>query len=79
MWYEDIVKRLPENLIFTRKELYIKLQEHNREFNYNSYKWILPELISKGLIYRRGYDAYSRNLSKVGAVYTPRYSEKAKK
>ena len=48
-------------------------------FNYNSYKWILPELISKGLIYRRGYDTYSRNLSKVGAVYTPLYSENAKK
>lgn len=79
MWYEEVIKRLPENLIFTRKELYIKLQEHNREFNYNSYKWILPELISKGLIYRRGYDAYSRNLSKVSAIYTPRYSEKAKK
>lgn len=75
MWYEEALKKDTDKKVLSRKELFLYLQAYNESLNYNSYKWILADLISKELIYKIGYDAYSR--SKEDFIYRPLYSDKA--
>lgn len=79
MWYEEIMLAQPDSATYTRKELFLVLQEGNPELNYNSFKWIVPELMSKKLIYRSGYDTYSRCIMHGNQLYSPLYSEEAMK
>ncbi|MDO5392930.1 MAG: hypothetical protein Q4F24_17845 [Eubacteriales bacterium] len=79
MWYEEKLLAQPDDTIYTRKELFLILQEINPELSYNSFKWLLSELLSKKLIYRRGYDTYSRSKMKATQLYTPLYSQETQK
>ncbi len=76
MLYEKAIKQFG-NDIFTRKDLFLALKKENPELNYNSFKWIFPELMSKQLIYRIDYDSYTQSKDVTNAIYMPLYSEKA--
>lgn len=75
MWYEEALKENTDKKVFSRKELFFLLQTYHESLTYNSYKWILSDLISKKLIYKIGYDSYCRNED--GLIYKPLYSDKA--
>lgn len=77
MIYEKTVKEF-ENEIFSRNDLFRALQRENPQLNYNSFKWIVSQLLEKELIYRVGYDAYCKNKD-ASRIYAPLYSEYAKK
>lgn len=52
MWYEDIMKRLKKNEIYTRQQIYSVLQKEKPDLSYNSFKWIMAEMIRKGIVCR---------------------------
>ena len=77
MWYEDVMMDQPDDRIFSRKVLFTELKRTNQELNYNTFKWLMPELLSKGLIFRVGYDTYTRSMPSGKLWYTPDYSKYA--
>lgn len=78
MLYEKVIKEFG-NKIFTRNDLFEALQKENPELNYNSFKWIISELIEKHLIYRIDYNSYSQSRDVTNRIYTPLYSENVRK
>ena len=77
MTYENIIKQFG-NKIFSRNDLFEALRSENPELSYNSFKWIVAQLIEKKLIYRVDYNSYSQS-ENVSRIYIPLYSEGAKK
>lgn len=77
MWYDKTIMEQPENTEFTRKELFARLRKDNPQLNYNSFKWIVPQLLSEKMIYRIGYDTYVRENTLEKTIYTPLYSKRA--
>ena len=76
MVYENIIKQFG-NEIFSRNDLFEALRSENPELNYNSFKWIVSQLIEKELIYKVDYDSYSQSKD-VSRIYVPLYSEDVK-
>jgi hypothetical protein len=77
MMYDEAIMDLSKSAVYTRKELFKVLEAKDPGLNYNSFKWKLPELLGKGLIFRKGYDSYSRYGVSASAQYAPAYSEGA--
>lgn len=61
---------------FSRKDLFIEFQKENPNLNYNSFKWIVSELISNNNIQKVGYNVYCCSDKRTN-VYTPLYSDSA--
>ncbi len=76
MIYENIVKQFG-NEIFSRNDLFEALRCENPELNYNSFKWIVSQLVEEELIYRVDYNSYCQSKD-VSRIYVPLYSEDAK-
>ena len=79
MWYDEAIMRLQKKESFSRKELFSILQGYHSELSYNSFKWILSDLISKQLIIRKGYDTYCCCKDERRIVYHSIYGEVASK
>ncbi len=78
MLYEAVIKQF-EDKVFTRRDLFEALQKENPELNYNSFKWIVSDLIEKRLIHRIDYNLYSQNRDVSSRIYMPLYSESVQK
>ena len=78
MSYEKTVKKF-ENTTFTRNDLFEALQKESPGLTYNSFKWIVAELIKNKQIYRIDYNLYSQDCSVEKKIYTPFYSENTQK
>lgn len=47
MWYEEIVCQLNREAEYTRQQLYDVLVKEKLELTFNSFKWIISEMIDK--------------------------------
>lgn len=68
---------LSKKTFFSRKVIYESLTAENKNISKNSFKWILAEWISKGLLYKISSDSYSMEPC-TKKIYSPKYSKKTK-
>ncbi len=78
MIYENTITQFG-NEIFSRNDLYEALKKENPELSYNSFKWIVSELLDKELIYKIDYNLYTQNDDVSSKIYTPLYSDNVKR
>ena len=58
MWYEEIVCQLDRETEYTRQQLYNALVKEKPELTFNSFKWIISEMVDKGIICRKQRGKY---------------------
>lgn len=80
MWYKDVFSKLNKENEYTRKQIYDALAKEKPELTYNSFNWIASKMIEDGMIFRKQYDKYVLNDSKIAQknLYVPLMSEKLK-
>lgn len=72
----NINKEALKNDVYSRKELYILFQKDNKNISYNSFKWIIANLISQNIIKKIDYNKYCCcELER--KIYKPIYSKQA--
>lgn len=58
MWYVDVVCQLNKGQAYTRKQIYEALVNEKAELTYNSFKWILSEMVEEGVVCRKQRGEY---------------------
>ena len=77
MWYEEIVCQLNSEKEYTRQQIYDVLIREKPELTFNSFKWIISEMVDNGIICRkqRGkYVLHDGSLAKK-YIYRPQVNE----
>lgn len=80
MWYKDIVLKLDKDSSYTRKQIYETLLKEKPELSYNSFKWILSDMVKNGIIIRNQRDRYIFQADSAvdKDIYKPVYNDRAK-
>ena len=75
MWYDKVILELQEKKTYGRKELFVTLQADNPELSHNSFKWVLPDIKTRQMLTKIGYDSYTRCKDERNLSYQYHYSE----
>lgn len=78
-WYDDIISGLQPGKPYSRSELLDRLCAVNPSLQENSFYWTIGSMLKAGTIVRVGRDAYAVPTGKKLPVYTPSYSDEARK
>lgn len=58
MWYEEVVCQLNKEKEYTRQQIYDALVKKKPELTFNSFKWIISEMVDNGTICRKQRGKY---------------------
>lgn len=58
MWYEEVVCQLKGEKEYTRQQIYEALVQEKPELTYNSFKWIISDMVDSGVICRKQRGKY---------------------
>ncbi len=77
MWYEEVVCQLNREEEYTRQQIYDVLVKEKPEMSFNSFKWIISEMVAKGIICRKQRGKYVLQNGSVAKkyVYRPQLNE----
>jgi len=77
MWYENVVCQLNCEKEYTRQQIYYALVKEKLELTFNSFKWILSEMVDNGIICRiqRGKYVLQSNSVTKKFIYKPQVNE----
>lgn len=77
MWYEEVVCQLNREKEYTRQQIYDALARVKPELTFNSFKWIISEMVDNGTICRKQRGKYVLQSNSVAGkhIYKPRVNE----
>lgn len=58
MWYEEIICHLDKEKSYTRQDIYQILVKENPDLLYNSFKWIISDMVKRGVVVRKQRNQY---------------------
>ena len=78
MWYEEVICQLNKEKEYTRQQIYDALVKEKPELTFNSFKWIISEMVDNGTICRkqRGKYVLQSNSAAGKHVYKPQVNER---
>lgn len=77
MWYKDILSEMVSKREYSRMDIYNLLKNTKPDLTFNSFKWILSDMVSEGVIARKGRGIYviEEKCSLKKTKYRPAYNE----
>lgn len=81
MWYEKVTCQLNREEEYTRLQIYEALVKEKPELTFNSFKWIISEMVDNGIICRkqRGKYVLQTNEMSKKTIYKPSMNEQLRK
>lgn len=76
-WYLDVLGSIDSKRSYSRKELSDILKDYQPDISVNMCNWAIDQSVKKGLLFRRGYNAYILSDGNRLKEYRPDYSQES--